>query len=99
MKCLPLLSHTTETVPSKDNEKSACSFAGKQLTPGEFLMFLLAIFKKLSASILNNRKSNNLNNSLYSNNKGNSDLDLCATYSCFEVVWYKAPHVLFARSL
>lgn len=99
MKRLPFLSHTTATGPSKDNEKSACSFAGRQLTPGEFLMFLLAIFKKLSASILNNSESKNLNNSLYSNNKGNSGLDLCATYSCFKVVLYKGPPVFFARSL
>lgn len=64
MKCLPFLSHTTETFGSKDNEKSACSFAGKQFTHGEFLMFSLVIFKKLSASILYNSNSKNINNFL-----------------------------------
>lgn len=59
MKCLLFLSHTTETFPSKNNEKSARSF-----TPGECLMFLLAILKKLSASILNSSNSKNLNNAL-----------------------------------
>lgn len=53
MKRLLFLSHVTGTFPSKDNEKSACSFAGKRLIHGEFLMFLLAILKKLRASILN----------------------------------------------
>lgn len=63
MKRLLFSSHTAETFSSKENEKSACSFAGRQWTPGEFLMFLLAIPKKPSASILNSNSSKNLNNS------------------------------------
>lgn len=63
MKRLLFSSHSTETFSSKDTEESACSFAGKQWTPGEFLMFLLAIPKKPSASVLKSRCSKNLNNS------------------------------------
>lgn len=62
MKRLLFSSHATETFSSKDNEKSACSFAGRQWTPGEFLMFLLAIPKKPSTSVLNSNNSKNLNN-------------------------------------
>lgn len=62
----PLLfvTHHRETVPSKDNEKSACSFAGTQFTPGELLMFLSAILEKLSASMLNGGNSKNVSSSL-----------------------------------
>ena len=63
MKRLLFSSHATETLSSKDNEKSARSFEGKQWTPGEFLMFLLAIPKKPSASVLNINSSKNLSNS------------------------------------
>lgn len=52
MKRLLFLSHATDTFPSKDNEKSARSFASREFIHGEFLMFLLNIFKKLSAWIL-----------------------------------------------
>lgn len=64
MKRLLFLSQTGETFPSKDNETSACSSAGEQLSRGKSWCSYHSPFKNLGASMPSNGNSKNVNNSL-----------------------------------